>query len=41
MTINMTMDGNVLEVEEDITILEAAKNNGIRIPTLCYIKEFG
>jgi iron only hydrogenase large subunit-like protein len=39
MAINITMDGKVLEVEEGRSILEAAKNNGIHIPTLCYMKE--
>lgn len=39
MTIHMTIDGKVLEVEEGMTILEAARKNGIHIPTLCYLKE--
>lgn len=39
MAINMTIDEKVIEVEEGMTILEAAKQNGIHIPTLCYIKE--
>ncbi|MBQ3785833.1 MAG: formate dehydrogenase subunit alpha [Lachnospiraceae bacterium] len=36
--INITIDGNKYEVEEGLTILEAAKKADIRIPTLCYLK---
>jgi NADH dehydrogenase/NADH:ubiquinone oxidoreductase subunit G len=32
----ITIDGRALEFEEKLTILEAAKKLGIRIPTLCY-----
>lgn len=39
MAIHITIDDKVLEVEEGLTILEAARQNGIHIPTLCYIKE--
>jgi len=34
--INITIDGRKLEVAEGSTILEAARENGIEIPTLCY-----
>jgi hypothetical protein len=37
--INLTIDGKIIEVPEDSTILEAAESIGIRIPTLCYLKE--
>lgn len=39
MSIKITIDDQVLEVEDGITILEAARQNGIHIPTLCYMKE--
>ena len=32
----LTIDGNPVEVNEDATILEAAREAGIYIPTLCY-----
>jgi NADH dehydrogenase/NADH:ubiquinone oxidoreductase subunit G len=35
-TVNITMDGRELAVEEGITVLEAARRNEIYIPTLCY-----
>ncbi len=34
-TVKVTIDNREIEVEEGITILEAAKQNGIKIPTLC------
>lgn len=34
--VNLTIDGLQLSVPEGITILEAARQNGIRIPTLCH-----
>lgn len=34
--ITATIDGRLLSVPEGITILEAARQNGIRIPTLCH-----
>lgn len=34
--INIKIDGIQVEIEEGKTILEAAKNAGIKIPTLCY-----
>ena len=37
--INLKIDGIQAEVQEGITILEAARSVGIRIPTLCYLKE--
>ena len=36
---SITIDGRVLEVAEGATILEAAQHAGIRIPTLCYLKD--
>ena len=36
---NITIDGKSLSVAEGLTILEAARMNGILIPTLCYLKE--
>ena len=35
--IKVTIDGRVYEVEKGITVLEAAKRNGINIPTLCHM----
>ena len=37
--INVTIDGISMAVEDGTTILEAAKNAGIVIPTLCYLKD--
>ena len=34
--INLTIDGKSLQAEEEKTILEVARDNGIDIPTLCY-----
>ena len=42
--INLTINGNKEEFEEETTILEASKNLGIKIPTLCnneFIKPYG
>jgi predicted molibdopterin-dependent oxidoreductase YjgC len=39
MTINISIDGKNLQVEQDQTILQAARINGINIPTLCYHKD--
>lgn len=36
---SITIDGVVLEVAPGVTILEAAQQVGIRIPTLCYLKD--
>ncbi|MCF8357648.1 MAG: [FeFe] hydrogenase, group A [Prolixibacteraceae bacterium] len=37
--INITINGVVYEVDEGLTILEAAQSAGINIPTLCYHKD--
>jgi bidirectional [NiFe] hydrogenase diaphorase subunit len=37
--INLTIDGREIQAEEGSTILQAAQNNGIEIPTLCYHDE--
>ena len=37
--VNLVIDGKQLQVEENITILEAARRNGIDIPTLCFLKD--
>jgi NADH-quinone oxidoreductase subunit G/NADP-reducing hydrogenase subunit HndD len=42
--INLTINGKKISADENLTILEAAKNNGINIPHLCYLEgihEFG
>lgn len=39
MTLNFSIDGKDLQVEQDQTILQAARENGINIPTLCYHKD--
>ncbi|MBQ7264060.1 MAG: (2Fe-2S)-binding protein [Synergistaceae bacterium] len=36
--IRLTIDGKAVSVEEGTTILEAARANDIKIPTLCYLK---
>lgn len=36
--VNLTIDGRKISVEENTTIMEAARQNGIRIPSLCYLK---
>lgn len=36
---NITINGKPLSVEEDLTIIEAAKKNGISIPSLCYLED--
>ena len=37
--VNLVIDGKQIQVEENITILEAARRNGIDIPTLCFLKQ--
>ena len=37
--VNLTIDNIPVEASENTTILEAAKSVGIKIPTLCYLKE--
>lgn len=37
--VNITIDNRKLEVPVGITVLEAAKQANIRIPTLCFLKE--
>ncbi|MCQ3914500.1 MAG: 2Fe-2S iron-sulfur cluster-binding protein [Mycoplasmoidaceae bacterium] len=37
--INLIIDGIKVKVEEGSTILDAARANGITIPTLCYLKD--
>src|SRR4030066_2106189 len=39
-TVNVTIDGRSMDVEEGKTILLAAREFGIHIPTLCYIDHF-
>ena len=36
---NVIINGQALQVEDGITIIDAARQNGIDIPTLCYLKE--
>ncbi len=35
---NITINGRKLTVDDDLTIIEAAKQNGINIPNLCYME---
>ena len=35
--INLTIDGQAVQVEKGSTILDAAKKLGIEIPTLCHL----
>ena len=37
--VNITINDKKLSVPAGITILEAATRNGIRIPTLCHLKD--
>ena len=37
--VNIKINGVDVSVEEGTTILEACRNNGVRIPTLCWLKE--
>lgn len=37
--IKLMIDGKQVEVEKNTTILEAARQNGIDIPTLCFLKD--
>lgn len=36
---NIKINGIPYEVEDGLTILQAAQSVGIRIPTLCWLKE--
>lgn len=36
--VNVTIDGKQLTVDENLTILQAARQGGISIPTLCYLE---
>jgi predicted molibdopterin-dependent oxidoreductase YjgC len=43
-TISLTIDGKIIEITRGITVLEAAKQAGVYIPTLCYhphLKPYG
>ena len=37
--VNIKINGIELSVPADYTVLEAARENGIDIPTLCYLKD--
>lgn len=37
--VNLTIDGKAITAQENITIMEAAAQNGIPIPKLCYLKD--
>ena len=37
--VNIIIDGKALSVPAGTSVLEAARENGIRIPTLCFLKE--
>lgn len=39
MTVKLTINGQAIEAREGQTVLEAARQNGITIPTLCYHKD--
>ena len=36
--VNIILDGKKLQVQDESTILQAARENGITIPTLCYLE---
>ena len=37
--VNLTIDDRPIEVPEGTTVLEAARGNGVDIPTLCYLED--
>ena len=37
--VNITIDGHKLQVEDNFTVLQAARQAKVRIPTLCYLKD--
>ena len=37
-TVNITIDGRSIDAEEGSTILQAARQFGIHIPTICYME---
>ncbi|ETI96041.1 MAG: hypothetical protein Q606_CBAC00112G0002, partial [Intestinibacter bartlettii DORA_8_9] len=37
--VRLTIDGKVVEAKKGTSILHAAESVGIKIPTLCYIKD--
>ena len=37
--VNVIINGRAVKVPEKTTILEAAEKAGVRIPTLCYLKD--
>lgn len=37
--VNLTIDGIEIKAKKEMTILEAAKQAGIDIPTLCFLKD--
>ena len=37
--VTLTIDGQEVKVPKDTTILQAAKQAGIDIPTLCFLKD--
>ena len=39
--ITLTINGNPIQAAESMTVLEAARQEGIDIPTLCYLKALG
>jgi hypothetical protein len=39
--ITIKLDGKIVQVEDDSTLLQAAQNLGIDIPTMCYLEECG
>ncbi len=38
-SVNITIDGQKISVPKNYTVLEAAREIGVKIPTLCYLKE--
>ena len=37
--VNIKINGNDFQVPQNVTILEACKRAGIKIPTLCYLED--
>ena len=37
--VTITIDGKQISVDENLSILEAAQEADVKIPTLCYLKD--
>ncbi len=39
MTVRLTIDGNLIEADDGLGLLQTARQNGLTIPTLCYHRD--